>query len=335
MVDLDGDGHLDLLSGSWPGELFYFRGGPDRTFEPPVKLKNAYGKSINVGGGLQESGGDMILVAGDAKYERTEKGQVIVYEGERIEVPPGKRGGITGTASAVFAADWDGDGDMDLIVGNIRGGVWLVPNEGTRGEPAFGTERELLADAKPINVGHDAGPVAADWDQDGEMDLIVGSGDGSVGFYRNVGAGKGAELAAGVQIVPKSKTGWQNPVPHGSAPEGPGVRTKVCVADWNDDGLLDLLIGDLWYEKPADPNLTPEQSAERDELRRRRDELSKEYGGLARKPDRDPTDDERLRKLAREREEIYRRLSELDPYPKARGSVWLLLRKKPAAADGD
>jgi hypothetical protein len=117
-VDLDGDGHIDLLSGSWPGELFFFRGGPKRTFAAPVKLKDKSGKFINVGGGVKNTGA-MILVAGDAKYEQTDKGAVILYNGERIEIPEGKEAGITGTASAVHACDWDGDGKLDLLVGDF------------------------------------------------------------------------------------------------------------------------------------------------------------------------------------------------------------------------
>ena len=99
-MDLDGDGRLDVLSGSWPGELFLFRGGPGRTFAAPIKLKNKDGKTINIGGGRRGDSGEMILIAGDATYEKTDNGTVIVYDGERIEIPEGKQAGITGTASA-------------------------------------------------------------------------------------------------------------------------------------------------------------------------------------------------------------------------------------------
>ena len=67
-MDLDGDGIPDLISGSWPGELFFFRGKGKGHFDAPIKLKDKNGKTINVGGGLQKHD-DMILVAGDAKYE--------------------------------------------------------------------------------------------------------------------------------------------------------------------------------------------------------------------------------------------------------------------------
>ena len=39
-MDLDGDGYPDIISGSWPGELFIFRGGPGRKFGPPEMIKD-------------------------------------------------------------------------------------------------------------------------------------------------------------------------------------------------------------------------------------------------------------------------------------------------------
>lgn len=114
-MDLDGDGHIDLLSGSWPGEIFFFKGGPKRTFAAPVKLKDKFGKTINIDGGLNKDTPNYILVAGDAQFETTAKGTVIIYEGDRIEVPEGKEAGITGTASTVHPVDWNGDGKLDLL----------------------------------------------------------------------------------------------------------------------------------------------------------------------------------------------------------------------------
>ena len=130
MADLDADGNLELLSGSWPGELFVFRGGAGRTFAAPAKLKNKDGKSINCGGG-PKNWGEMWAFAGDATTEKKDGKTVVLYEGETFEVPKGKEVGITGTASSVQVVDWDKDGDFDLLVGNIDGDVWLVENEGT------------------------------------------------------------------------------------------------------------------------------------------------------------------------------------------------------------
>jgi hypothetical protein len=127
-VDLDGDGHIDLISGSWPGEIFFFRGGPRHTFADPVKLKGKFGKTINIGGGRFESADDFLFL-GDATFEKNARGKTAIrFEGEEIEIPEGKQGFISGTATSVHAVDWNSDGKIDLLVGEIDGRVYLVPN---------------------------------------------------------------------------------------------------------------------------------------------------------------------------------------------------------------
>jgi hypothetical protein len=244
LVDLDGDGRTDVLSGSWPGELFLFRGGPDRTFLAPEKLKDREGKTINIGGGFQPAGADgMILIAGDVKFEQKDGKAIYTYEGKVLDVPEGKQVGITGTASAAHAADWDGDGDLDLVVGDIRGNVHLLPNEGTAKAWSFGPHRPLQAAGAAIRVPGDAGPFVADWDGDGRADLLVGAGDGSVTLFRNGGKPKEPALEAGRLLV--RPQGERRP-PEGAKPaERPGMRAKACAADWNGDGRLDLLVGDF------------------------------------------------------------------------------------------
>ena len=96
----------------------------------------------------------------------------------------------------------------------------------------------------------------ADWDGDGQKDLLVGAGDGSVTLFRNTGTATAPELAAGVTLVPKGE------VEYGAdAPREPrrGVRAKVCATDWDGDGRLDLLLGDFATQKPDRPEPTPEQ----------------------------------------------------------------------------
>ena len=48
-MDLDGDGRTDVISGSWPGEIYFFRRLADGTFAAGVPLKHAGGKVVNVG----------------------------------------------------------------------------------------------------------------------------------------------------------------------------------------------------------------------------------------------------------------------------------------------
>lgn len=331
LVDLNGDGQIDILSGSWPGELFFFQGGPDHTFAAPVKLKDKNGKTINIGGGVRRESGNYVLVAGDAKFETKGGKTVIVYEGETIEIPEGKQGGITGTASVAHAADWDGDGDYDLLVGDIGGSVYLVPNEGNAKEYAFGKEQPLQAGGKAIKARHgDAGPFAADWDGDGDLDLLVGCGDGSAVLYRNVGTKTEPELAAGETLVPAA-----NVVYGADAPAEPqrGIRAKLCAADFNGDGRLDLLLGDFTTQKPAPQKLTAEQKAEHEKLRQELAELQEQMNPLRKKlhgPDRVKEKEERD-KFQKEYNEVLSRYFEIrSRLPREyenHGWVWLFLRK--------
>jgi hypothetical protein len=326
-VDINNDGNADLLSGSWPGEIFLFKGGPDHSFAPPEMIKDKDGKIINIGGGIQERGfNGGIRIAGSAKFETTPEGTFVNYQGKRYESTPDRPIGITGTASTAHAADWDGDGDYDLIIGDINGKVYLVPNEGTPKSYAFGKERQLTSVRS-----RRAGPFTADWDGDGDLDLLVGAEDGSVSLYRNIGDVKSPELAPAVQLVPP---GASYSVRNPSKDVCRGRRSKICVTDWNNDGLLDLLVGDIAYQKPNLPEPTPDQKAEHDRLRKELQTVQKSYGELIWKihgPSRVRTKEE-VEQVEKEMEPLRKRMTELrsklpSEYDR-HGWVWLFLRKK-------
>jgi hypothetical protein len=189
LVDLDGDGIEDVISGSWPGDIYWFRGKGKRQFEA----------------------GRILVPAQKEANDRS--------------------GYATLQSAAVAAFDWDGDGLVDLIVGNIWGKVYLLRNIGTKRAPRFAAPVALEADGKPISVGQKAGPCVADWDGDGRPDLIVGSEWGDVVWYRNVGSRQKPVLAGARPLVPK--------VPEFKE----GYRYKPFVVDWNNDGRPDLLVG--------------------------------------------------------------------------------------------
>lgn len=303
-MDLDGDGHVDIISGSyWPGDLYLFKGKPDGTFEKGAIIKDLEGKNLNAGGPWKSQR--------EPDYDSL--------------------------AASPFAVDFRGKGVMDLLVGNIAGHVVLIPNEGTPGKPAFNpAHRRLLeADGKPITVpGGDSAPFVADWDRDGRPDLLVGSGDGAVLFYRNIGTKTEPRFARGVELIPKSSRRW-DPVPAGTAPEGPGMRTKICVVDWNGDGLPDLLVGDYWSEQPATRTLTEAEQKKCEELKARQREIVDRYAKLREKHERNPNEgqeDPEMKKVREELSTVYEELSQYEPRQRPHGSVWLYLRKGKAPA---
>lgn len=86
-------------------------------------------------------------------------------------------------------ADFDGDGDLDLLCGEFLDGFTYFENIGTRKEPKYAAGRRLK-DAKGSPLAMDLQmivPVAFDWDKDGDLDLIVGDEDGRVALVENTG----------------------------------------------------------------------------------------------------------------------------------------------------
>ncbi len=62
-------------------------------------------------------------------------------------------------------------------------------------KPASGPDLDsgilLRVGDKPISDGHTAAPEAVDWDEDGKLDLLVGTfNSGKVFFYQNTGTAK-------------------------------------------------------------------------------------------------------------------------------------------------
>ncbi len=330
-MDLNGDGIKDIISGSWPGEIFFFRGLPGGGFAAPEKLKDKDGNVINVGGGVRETANE-ILITGDAQFKEDKEGSYVEYNGKIYRGTPEKQLLVTGCASSVAVADWNGDGLLDLVVGDISGHVSVYLNEGTKDHYAFGKPTRLKANGKEISVsGGDAGPCVADWDGDGLLDLVVGCGDGSVIFYKNIGTAHEPKLAEGQVLIPAAKIEYDPE----KIPKQPtrGVRAKVCVIDYNGDGLPDLLVGDLSNQKPDRPEPTAEEKQKQESAKKELEKLQTEYRsqidklfGPKRVKDKDEAKkvSEGLNKLAQRMAELRK---EAGTEYETHGWVWLYLRE--------
>jgi len=292
-------------------------------------LRDKSGRIINIGGGVRNDQDGGLLITGTAEFEKTAEGDFVIYQGTRYESTAERPVATTGSASTVHPVDWDGDGDHDLIIGNFGGGVYLVPNEGTAKSYDFGKEKELMAGNGPIKVRGKAGPCVADWDMDGDLDLLVGADDGSVSLFRNVGTAKAPKLAAPIQLIPPGDASYGPDVPKEVRR---GTRSKICVADWNGDGRPDLLVGDMASQKPDVPEPAAEQKAEHERIRKELEPMRQRYSELVQRlrgPSR-PRTKAGSEKLQKELQEVRDRMMELHrklpPEYETHGWVWLFLR---------
>lgn len=230
-MDYDGDGHLDLVSGCYdPGALYLFRG------------------------------------LGQGQFGKRET--ILDKSGKPILRKPGQSHPVESFGSWLALVDWDGSGRLSIILGGYDGSMHLRLNEGMRAKPAYSTTNvPILAGGKPLMVpGAHATPVVADWDGDGRWDLLSGSDNGGVYWYRNIGSKGKPEFAPAVVLVPPHKgNGYNEFVDAGEKPS-PGIRSQIAVADWG-DGKLSLLVGDFRTTMGPRPNLSSDERQRLRELR--------------------------------------------------------------------
>ncbi len=158
------------------------------------------------------------------------------------------------------AIDWDKDGDPDLITGDEDGRVAFVENTGRLGVdgiPQFLPPRYFQQKADELKFGALATPYGFDWDGDGDTDILSGNTAGYIGYFENM-SGNGVEFpkwAAPSRLKADGKTIRITAGYNGSI-QGPAEAkwgySALSVADWDSDGLPDLLVNSIlgrvvWY----------------------------------------------------------------------------------------
>lgn len=146
-----------------------------------------------------------------------------------------------GKAVTVFPVDANGDGKIDLLMTSLYDGIFIACNTGTEKEYRFEKVEPVLNTAgKKIDANH---AVLYDWDGDGVLDLVYGSGYGG-----NVYWCKG--LGNGTYANPELLVGRLDGVEAGIDPgQGHGDKPKICIYDYDGDGKDDLILAtEMWKD---------------------------------------------------------------------------------------
>ncbi len=207
-----------------------------------------------------DSDGDLDLLCGEfldgfTYFENIGSRKTPKYAtGKRLQNASGERLAMDLEMIVPVAFDWDRDGDFDLIVGDEDGRVAFVENTGRLAAdrtPLFESAKYFRQEADTLKCGALATPVGFDWDGDGDTDIVSGNTAGYIEFFENLSGPKVAQPKwnAPQRLMADGKVFRILAGPNGSI-QGPAEAkwgyTTLNIADWDADGLPDVVLNSIW-----------------------------------------------------------------------------------------
>jgi hypothetical protein len=288
-VDLDGDGHRDILSGSYSrmeramaGLFQVLYGKPGGTFRKAEVLKGSDGQPL-----------------------------IIPLNGQPM---------TENICTRPFAVDWDGDGHLDLVVGNFSGTFYWFKGEG---KGKFQPKPEAIKTGEePLRIqGHHSDPFVIDWDGDGDLDLLSGSSNGGVQWAENrAGKGKRPKLRPFEWLIKPGRFLTYGQILNEEELTGPTTSTRLWVEDVNGDGKLDLLVGD------SVSLITPAKGLNAKEFKKKFAAWQKAIAAASKELSSQTADQAQRNKANQEFNKLYQQRSEFMKEDRT-GFVWLYLQK--------
>ncbi len=263
-LDYDGDGDMDLLV-ACPDKptsgTYYFE---NTTQDPNVKLP-VFKSAVRIGDGehymlLSNVGEEPVILRPGKEYRRDAQSKKFDFsKPSKIDAPINPNVDAVGRIRANMwrYVDFEGDGDQDILVGTgdwselgwdhaydnhgqwrngpLHGYVYLLENQGTDPQPDYTqSPSRLQAGGGDVDVYGWPSPNCADFDGDGDLDLLCGEFLDGFTYFQNVGTRSEPQYAAGQKLL--SDTG------------GPLVMNLQMITptavDWDRDGDFDLIVGD-------------------------------------------------------------------------------------------
>jgi hypothetical protein len=214
IADFDGDGDLDIICGEFVDRFTYFENIGNR--ENPTYAKGRF---------LENASGILQM---DLEMMRP------------------------------VALDWNKDTKIDLVVGDEDGRVVFIENTGsvTDSMPIFKSPVYIQQKSQNLKFGALVTPFSVDWDDDGDEDLICGNSAGYIGFIENLDGSENPDFKEPIYLEADGEVIRIMAGNSGSI-QGPAERkwgyTTLTVADWDGDGLKDIVLNSIfgkveWYK---------------------------------------------------------------------------------------
>jgi hypothetical protein len=234
LADLDGDGKLDIIYGSFDGKLYAWRWNGTDLPGFPLDLGGSITASAAVGylDGPGDTQLDIVVVSSlDSLY-------VIRADGTRRPGFPTwiKASGTSKTPSPALA-DMNNDGFVDIVIASTGGGIYVYDRNGGLVFPWLNIRYSSLT-----NSASESSPVVADIDGDGKPDVVMGDEDQRLSAL----SGNGTMLP-GFPIVLNAE-----------------IRGAAGLCDCDGDGMSEIVLSGwdrslyVWdYDFPFSPGKVP------------------------------------------------------------------------------
>lgn len=329
LVDLNADGHNDMVMATFEGTAFLIEGSGEG-WKAPTHIVDKNESHVRI---------SMYYDMDENEYKEVDRST------DDYETNPEHH------MTSVAMVDWDEDGDLDMVQGAYEGALYLCLNEGSAQQPVFAEHNlQILADGEHLTIeGGLATPRVVDWDDDGLFDLLCGGAKGGVYFFRNVGKKGEPAFAAAETLIGKtigqvekpsetdsdddSNAALANylaemmvPVTDGM-PECPGTSFHLDAVDYDGDGDLDLLVGAQSYYEQEKKVLTDDETEKLAELQEQSAAIQKKMTDMYEGKERDELEEllesDEFKEVSEEFGEIYKQIDELEPRIKPANFIWL------------
>ncbi len=253
-MDFDGDGDYDLVVNCpdkpYNGVYFFENtsGGKLPIFKPGKRISHGL-QNVQVS---YVDGKPRVLSPGMEYPEFLKRG---LLDGKPLSIPQNVHPNRV-RGNFWRYVDFDGDGRLDVILGAddwtdygwdngydasgkwtrgpLRGFVYFVKNTGTNDAPVYANPEKVQAAGKPVEVFGWPSPNFADFDGDGDLDLLCGEFLDGFTYFVNTGTRTKPEYASGVKL---------------RASDGSPLHMDLqmitpTAIDWDRDGDIDLIVGD-------------------------------------------------------------------------------------------
>ncbi len=251
VVDYDGDTDLEIVSGSYDGKIRVIEQNTSATdcYVPSV-IATTYDLMQDLRTVDLDSDGDydIVFLSASGLYNYEYSAGVYSYW-SRADISNGSSVSLRAdTFMMPWAVDWENDGDLDLITGGENGYISLFRNANNDTSKQFNDAERIAVNSTTYNQNARAQgsyrwgpfegsagyttPIVVDWDDDGDLDIVTQDAEyANTYFLENTGTRSNPSFGTARQTLTLNGGSFTHM-----------WRTRPAIADYDDDGDLDLLL---------------------------------------------------------------------------------------------